>query len=154
MTTFTYSFTFSVRLQLWYLKTVFRVQGFLKNIGIGVTNVADWQVTNKTAGKTNYCLKDWHFLHTTQHQSANLQILERETTVPEWSDARSAAWLNSCVFVKKLKSFQTDWMMIRSDPCVEHCCCLTGLLQIMAKRMFTDISYRHITEKDRNNWLI
>ncbi len=36
-------------------------------------------------------------------------------------------------------SFQTDWMMIRSDLCVEHSLCVgccqtfTGLLQLMAK---------------------
>ncbi len=38
-------------------------------------------------------------------------------------------------------SFQTDWKMMRSDICVEDCCCQTpganknisGLLQLMAK---------------------
>ncbi len=41
-------------------------------------------------------------------------------------------------------SYQTDWMMIRSDLCVEHWLLsdknLTGLLQLMAKFMFGNVN--------------
>ncbi len=41
-------------------------------------------------------------------------------------------------------SFQTDWMMMRSDLCVEHWLLsnknLTGLLQLMTKLMFGNVN--------------